>query len=200
MSSRPAFAVSFVGRSRRGPARRRRRRRGRSSRTAEAPPRSARASAGSSGTARARRRRRARRQPVRPDRRRAARIAPPVRGELAVLPEDERLAAVRGSRGAVRFVDLGRELLAELDDEVAHPLAAGPGGVRRRAVGRRQLPPQRLRARRSGPTSPAGLGQGRPDRRQVLRAEPGLGGEVGQRRRRAGRAPSRCRNRQAARK
>ena len=77
----------------------------------------------------------------------------------------------------------GRELLAELDDEVAHPLAAGP---RRRpadrAVGRRAARATAPAARRSGRRPPAGSVERGPDRRQVLGAEPGLGGEVRQRR------------------
>ena len=100
--------------------------------------------AGSAGTARARAAAVPGVKPGRPELQRAAGVTHPVRHELAVLPEHERLRAVLNP-GSGQVLDLRRELLAELDDEVAHPLTAGPDGVRLRALGRgRQLPPHRL--------------------------------------------------------
>ena len=66
----------------------------------------------------------------------AAGVAHPVRGELAVLPEHERLRPVVEPPGG-QVLDLGDELPAQLDHEVAHPLAAGRrfGGRIRLGVG-----------------------------------------------------------------
>ncbi len=60
---------------------------------------------------------------------RCRRVAPPVRHKLAVLPEHERLRAVADAAGG-QVLHLGREPLAKLDHEIAHPLAAGPRGLR----------------------------------------------------------------------
>ena len=93
-------------------------------------------------------------------------VAPAVGHILAILPEHERLRAVVHAAGG-QVLDLRRELLAELDHEIPHPLAAGPRRLRSVVAGRRQLAPQRLhrgdRAHLVGR-----FRQERPDRRQVL--------------------------------
>ncbi len=106
-----------------------------------------------------------------------SRIPHPMRGQLAVPPEHERLAPLRDPAG----LNLGharRVGLAQADDRVAHllALATGLGGLR--SDGRQRLPHRPQLDDRPGLRSDGGSGQDRLDRGQVLRAQAGLAGEV----------------------
>ncbi len=99
-------------------------------------------------------------------------------GQLAVVPQDQRLTAP-GNAVDLQLGGLRLELPPQPCDQVAQPLAPRPRCVGRTGGRRRQFIPGLANGRQRADVR-LGLGQGRPEQRQVLRTQASLGGESGQ--------------------